>query len=469
MAVTTLNDEPGGMSPKASKTKIVSIVLLFIVSLVAFVCQTEFTSRAYTVGFKEPIALLLVTHGMWWTLWPIQVLLIALFRTGYRLTHPRPAGEYQPVHPRDGVNPALDNLAGENMQRPINVLKYFKKCIVKQVHNVYHTSILIYEANVNGDTRTDGINQLIELSPSISSSSSLRKCFRSVLATPSIRYIVTKSFLITVVLTLAGFTWYGAMLMTYASDVTAIYNCLAFTAYAFAIPILNERFSWLKVSSVVIAVAGVFIVAYSGDAADDADNPYPYRFWGNLIILAGAVLYGYYEVLYKKYTCIPPHLSTIITPRRQLTFSNFIMALFGTFTFFILFFSMLFVHVFHIHRFNLFGYGSKTGLIWSYIVGSLVANILFSASFLSLMALTNPVLSSVSSLTTIFLIGLTEWVLFGVRLSFQQLLGDFFVIVGFVLLTAASWKEISEGNDDDDVENVSTFSFPVSTDGTIGD
>ena len=76
-------------------------------------------------------------------------------------------------------------------------------------------------------------------------------------------------------------------------------------------------------------------------------------------------------------------------------------------------------------------------------------------------------LSSVSSLTTIFLIGLTEWVLFGVKLSFQQLLGDMFVIAGFVLLTAASWKEISEGNDDDDVENVSTFSFPVSTDGTI--
>lgn len=461
MAVTTLSDGDGSLSPQASKIKIVSIIFLFLLSLLAFVCQTEFTSRAYTMGFKEPIVLLLVTHGLWWILWPIQVILIALFRTGHRVLTHRRSGEYQPVGAEMHSQDAL--LA---TRKPLNVFKYFKKSIVKQVHNVYHTSILIYEANVNGDTRTEDINQLIDLNPHISNTSSLRACFKSALGTPSIKYILTKSIMITIVLTIAGFTWYGAMLMTYASDVTAIYNCLAFTAYAFAIPILNERFSWLKVSSVVIAVAGVFIVAYSGDAAD-GDNPYPYRFWGNLIILIGAVMYGYYEVLYKKYTCIPAHLSTIITPRRQLAFSNFIMALFGTFTFIILFTSMLFVDIFHIHKFNLFDYGEKTGVIWAFIIGSLVSNVLFSAAFLSLMALTNPVLSSVSSLTTIFLIGLTEWVLFGVKLSFQQLVGDIFVIAGFVLLTAASWKEISEGNDDDDVENVSTFSFPVSTDGTI--
>lgn len=461
MAVTTLNDGDGSVSPRASKTKIISIIFLFLLSLLAFVCQTEFTSRAYTVGFKEPIALLLVTHGMWWIIWPIQVILIAVFRTGHRLMYQRRLGEYEPVNSPGQIHDP--NLL---VTKPVNVYKYFKKSIVKQVHNVYHTSILIYEANVNGDTRTEQINQLIDLNPHISNTSSLRACFKSALGTPSIKYVLTKSAIITMVLTIAGFSWYGAMLMTYASDVTAIYNCLAFTAYAFAIPILKERFSWLKVSSVVIAIAGVFIVAYSGDAAD-GDNPYPYRFWGNLIILAGAVLYGYYEVLYKKYTCIPAHLATIITPRRQLTFSNFIMALFGTFTFLFLFTSMALVHIFHIHHFNLFDYGDKTGLIWFYIIGSLISNILFSAAFLSLMALTNPVLSSVSSLTTIFLIGLTEWVLFGIKLSFQQLLGDMFVIAGFVLLTAASWKEISEGNDDDDVENVSTFSFPVSTDGTI--
>ena len=35
--------------------------------------------------------------------------------------------------------------------------------------------------------------------------------------------------------------------------------------------------------------------------------------------------------------------------------------------------------------------------------------------------------------------------------------GDLLVIVGFVMLTIASWKEISEGNEDDEVDAVSTF------------
>lgn len=256
------------------------------------------------------------------------------------------------------------------------------------------------------------------------------------------------------------------MSMTYPSDVTAIYNCSAFTAYAFAIPLLNEKFSWLKASSVIIALSGVFIVAYSGDDSKDQpkeENPYPLRFWGNLLILTGAVLYGYYEVLYKKYLCIPEHLSKITTPRRQLTFANFVMGFFGIYTLTILVTILIFAEVFHIHHFNLFDYGDNTTTIWLYISGSIVSNLLFSASFLSLMALTSPVLSSVSSLLTIFLIGLVEWWVFGNKLGFQQLVGDLLVIVGFVMLTIASWKEISEGNEDDEVDAVSTYSFALST------
>ena len=37
------------------------------------------------------------------------------------------------------------------------------------------------------------------------------------------------------------------------------------------------------------------------------------------------------------------------------------------------------------------------------------------------------------------------------------------MIVGFVMLTIASWKEISEGNEDDEVDAVSTYSFALST------
>ncbi|MDC6271193.1 DMT family transporter [Acetobacter pasteurianus] len=500
MAVTNLleqNDRHSEASMHAiSKTKIIFVVILFIVSLTAFVLQTEFTSQAYKLKFSEPILLLTVTHGSWWILWPLQVIFVSLWRTvenrrsysqkSISVSNLTGANiQYQRLQhsPRAATEDNNDVEASSNLNeqqdiplQKVGVVVYFKKCIVKQLHNVYHTAVLIYESNVNENRSTTFLNQIIADSAHISGGSSVSACIKSFFQTPAIKYIVTKALIVTLVLTVAGFTWYGAMSMTYAADVTAIYNCSAFTAYAFAIPLLNEKFSWLKVNSVIIAIVGVFIVSYSSSSdtspgeengkEPDSDNPYPYRFWGNLIIFIGAILYGYYEVLYKKYLCIPAHLTKIITPRRQSTFANFVMGFFGAFTLVILMTLIFVLHIFHIHRFNFFNYGENTQRIWLYISGSIVSNLLFSASFLSLMALTSPVLSSVSSLLTIFLIGLVEWWVFDNALDIQQIIGDCFVIVGFVMLTIASWKEISEGNEDDDVEAVSTYSFPLSTDGT---
>lgn len=459
MAVTNLAHDAASVAlvHAALKTKVVFIVLLFLLSLASFVTQTEFTLQAYQLGFSEPLILLLVTHGMWWLLWPLQAVAVLLWRTAAKVR--LETATYQ------HLDLSSQLLEGQQTRKRVSKYAYFKKSIVKQIHNVYHTAVLIYEANVNGDRSKTGLNQLIDLNPHILGTDLISDCVVSLTKTPAFRYVFVRATLITIVLTVAGSTWYAAMAMTYAADVTAIYNCLAFTAYAFAIPLLNEKFSWLKASSVVIAVSGVFVVAYSGTSdapASDAPDPYPYRFWGNLLIFVGAILYGYYEVLYKKYLCISEHLTKIITPRRQLTFANFVMGLLGLVTLVLLLTTAILSHVLHIHRFNLFNYGENTSIIWAFVCGSIVSNLLFSALFLSLMALTSPVLSSVSALLTIFLIGVVEWALFDNTLSLRQLSGDFLVVVGFVILTAASWKEISEGNDDDDVETVSTFSLAVS-------
>lgn len=449
MAVT-INDS--GQQNNNSKTKVVFIAVLFIISLIAFVLQTEFTSQAYLLGFDEPIILLLVTHGSWWLLWPTQLMIISSYKL---LTKLRKKSDYQPL---DSTSQLLESSTSNHK---INYIEYFRKSIVKQFHNVYHTSILIYEYNINGDERVDGINDLINQNPKVSNTPSLTACIQSFVSTPSVKYILKKTFIITLLLTVAGFTWYGSMSMTYASDVTAIYNCSAFTAYIFAIPLLLEKFSWLKANSVIIAVVGVFIVAYSSDNNDDNAN-YPYRFWGNLFISVGAVIYGLYEVFYKKYCCIPPHLAKLITPKRQLAFANFVMGLLGLFTCVILLTGIILSQLLGIHKFKIFSYDdNKT--IWLYIIGSMVFNLSFSASFLSLISLTNPVLSSVSSLLTIFLIGIVEWILFDNKLSTQQLIGDVLVIIGFLVLTIASWQEISEGNDKDDVEVISNYSFALST------
>lgn len=78
--------------------------------------------------------------------------------------------------------------------------------------------------------------------------------------------------------------------MTSASDVSAIYNCSAFTAYVFSIPLLGEKFRIDKAFAVAVSLAGVFMIAY--DSADSGTVAGSRRLLGNLLISVGAVLYG---------------------------------------------------------------------------------------------------------------------------------------------------------------------------------
>jgi drug/metabolite transporter (DMT)-like permease len=158
-----------------------------------------------------------------------------------------------------------------------------------------------------------------------------------------VRYMVKMTIFITCALTLAGGSWYVAVNQTTASDLTAIYNCSAFFAYAFSIPILHEKVRTSKVVAVAIAIAGVFIVAYGdvspakhgsksgggagGDKAPpshEAEN----RAFGNLVIGVGSVLYGFYEVLYKRLACPPEGAS----PNKGIVFANMFGSLIGLFT-----------------------------------------------------------------------------------------------------------------------------------------
>lgn len=161
---------------------------------------------------------------------------------------------------------------------------------------------------------------------------------------------------VTCALTIAGGSWYLAVNLTTASDLTAIYNCSAFFAYAFSIPLLHEKVRLSKVLAVLVAIVGVLVVAY-GDAGgsgkhgsksgggaggpdapadEEADN----RLLGNLIIGVGSVLYGFYEVLYKKVLCPPDECS----PTRGMIFANAVGSGIGMFTLCVLWIPLPILH-----------------------------------------------------------------------------------------------------------------------------
>ena len=178
-----------------------------------------------------------------------------------------------------------------------------------------------------------------------------------------IPYILRTTAVVTTALTVAGGSWYVAVNLTSASDLTAIYNCSAFFAYAFSIPLLKDRLRLDKIFSVAVAIAGVLIIAY-GDATPTKhggksggsvggrppkDDEGQSRSVGNVIIGIGSVLYGLYEVMYKKLACPPEGTS----PGRGMMFALTFGSLIGSFTLFVLWIPLPILHLTGLEPFEL--------------------------------------------------------------------------------------------------------------------
>lgn len=262
-------------------------------------------------------------------------------------------------------------------------------------------------------------------------------------------YMIRMTSFVTCALTIAGGSWYVAVNMTSPSDLTAIYNCSAFFAYAFSVPLLKEKLRLDKSFAVLVAIIGVLIVAY-GDAAPtkhggksggsvgggskeekEASN----RVLGNLIIGVGSILYGLYEVLYKKLACPPEGTS----PGRGMIFANTFGSMIGCFTLLVLWIPLPILHYTGIEVFEL-----PRGEAARVLLLSVLMNATFSGSFLILISLTSPVLSSVAALLTIFLVAVVDWAWTGIPLSGAAIMGGLLIIMAFLLLSWSTYREMAE-------------------------
>lgn len=179
-----------------------------------------------------------------------------------------------------------------------------------------------------------------------------------------VSYMLRTTATITTALTIAGGSWYVSVNLTSASDLTAIYNCSAFFAYAFSVPLLKEKLRLNKILSVAVAIAGVLIVAYGdssptkhggqpggavGGQPEPEDQDLQYRTIGNVIIGVGSVLYGLYEVLYKRLACPPEGTS----PGRGMIFAITVGSLIGSFTLLVLWIPLPILHFTGLEEFRL--------------------------------------------------------------------------------------------------------------------
>ena len=373
------------------RRKYIYASFFLVLSLVSFVVQTETAVYIqHELGWNKAYCMMYLTHGSWVSLWPIQLLFLRI------------------------------------QKRHLSWPAFWRR----HVYLVRSTAQMV---------RSQELHQHLSKSQTM--------------ASPWPYMIKTTAF-ITTFLTMAGGSWYVAVNLTSPSDLTAIYNCSAFFAYVFSIMLLNDKLRFDKALSVALAIIGVLVVAY-GDKDDSTPGPgtsnpgaekgFGTKLIGNIVIGIGSVAYGFYEVLYKRFACPPEGTS----PGRGMIFANSFGSMVGLFTLTVLWIPLPILHWTGLETFEI-----PTGQAAWLLSISTLSNAVFSGSFLVLMSLTSPVLSSVAALLTIFLVGITDWIITGKPLSAAALAGCGLIVVAFVMLSWATYREMKleqekrEGDED---------------------
>jgi drug/metabolite transporter (DMT)-like permease len=373
-----------------ARTKYIYASFVLILILVSFVVQTELSNYIQKdLGWNKAYCMLYFTHGSWVILWPVQLLILRLQR--------------------------LDVPWRVFWRRHLALLR--------------STAMMVQSQTVDVDM-----------------SGLLR---RGMVESP-VWYMAKMTAFITCALTIAGASWYIAVDMTTPSDLTVIYNCSAFFAYVFAVPLLKEPLRLDKSIAVGVAILGVLFVAYGDSKSGDPTKSDPgaaSRLFGNVIIGIGSVLYGLYEVLYKRFACPPAGVS----PGRGTIFANTFGSCVGAFTLLVLWIPLPLLHITGIEPFVL-----PTGQTAWLLFLSVLANATFAGSFLVLISLTGPVFSSVASMLTIFVVAVTDWMLTGEPIAAGALAGGLLILLAFGMLSWSTWREMGEEADKKEFEPVSS-------------
>ncbi|KAL6863985.1 hypothetical protein J3F83DRAFT_716278 [Trichoderma novae-zelandiae] len=379
---TMRSRSPGQLAASSARKKYTYAALFLALSLVAFCVQTELSAYIQgDLGWDKAYCMMFFTHSSWVLMWPAQLLILRLQK-------------------RDMPWPAF-------WRRHVQLVRSTALMVELQTLDVF------------------GLQRP---------------------ASKSVRYLARTTAFITTALTIAGLSWYVAVSLTTPSDLTAIYNCSAFFAYAFSVPLLKEPLRVDKTVAVIIAIVGVLVVAYgdtgSGSGSDaessqgeGADVDAGSRFLGNIVIGIGSVLYGLYEVLYKRFACPPDGVS----PGRGMIFANTFGSCIGLFTLSVLWIPLPILHWLGWEIFEL----PEASTCWLILL-AVLSNATFSASFLILISLTSPVLSSVAALLTIFIVAIADWFITGRPLSPAAVLGGSMIIVAFGALSWSTYREMME-------------------------
>ncbi|CAK1363318.1 hypothetical protein CB0940_04587 [Cercospora beticola] len=245
-------------------------------------------------------------------------------------------------------------------------------------------------------------------------------------------FLATSMAIVTVVLTVSGFSWFTSLSLTTPADLTAIYNCSTFFAAAFSVPILKEKLGWISMLAVALSIAGTFTIAYGDTTADhssDADSEHAAigasRLLGNIIACVGAVAFGLYEVLLKKWACS----SRPESQESSLPLTLAASALTGFYTFGVLWVALIIFHIFGIETFVF-----PTVYEWLWLVIAVLSGVIGITLLVVLVIWTDPVFGSMANVLSVFFVALADWLVWDLSPSLATYIGGSFIFVAFGML-----------------------------------
>jgi len=248
-------------------------------------------------------------------------------------------------------------------------------------------------------------------------------------------FLATVMAIVTAVLTVSGCSWFIALAFTTPADLTAIYNCSTFFAAAFSVPILKERLGRYSIIAVLLSIVGTFVIAYGDttaehppDESNAASKVGTSRLFGNVIASVGALAFGLYEVLFKKWACS----SRPSDPKSSLPLTLAASALTGVYTF-----ATLWVFLVALHFVGIETLEWPSLRVWAWLTIAVISGVVSITTLAVLVVWTDPVFGSFANVLSMAFVAFNDWLIFGLAPSMATYIGGGVVVLAFGLL---SWE-----------------------------
>lgn len=389
--------DPDRLQPRSDAARFRIAAVILCVCIISFVLQTELTKIVQTsMGYQKPYFILYISHSFW-----AMALLFQFFYTAY----------FSPTTP-----PSASSLQDR--------IAYFTWLIQKSTSDLYHKRRDYTVVGAAADNYASPSSWL-HGNPASTIYTSQENRILS-------RHLFRVTLGMTILFMIPSYLWYTCVAMTSMANLTAIYNTSCFFAYLFSVLLLNEAIVMNKILAVFLSLFGVAIISLTtrseGEnmALDPESGRTPISLLGDILALLGAALYGFEEVVYKKYASPKVH---------SIVFANTLTGLMGVVTF-----TMLWIPIPLLHWTGHEIFELPTLRQFSSILLVAAMGLIYNGCFMIVVSQTSPVFAAVGIMATIPLVALTDWILFSQAVGWGNIVGGLSILVGFGILVRENQK-----------------------------